>query len=382
MLNTATFEEALEAIFVKTDFPQTMRTFLLSQVPPITSLDVFASCVTTETLQATLLDPAGFGTLPEDQKLSVRGRVAAAWALARKRFDEVHTSEKPKDPQTESTIPSEKRLAIISSFQARYSLTLPPDMMPSERTLALAHNARRKRSAEPIPFSMVLSVKDGGGASTGYTPIAPGSSVLVMATGNSKKNHQWMHSIPHYMHTLEILLFAYVMASTQDEPGREWLHLDVALLYLAKLRKLERINSLSDPNIWSLIADCEAQTRIEWHDKNLSDPSLCLGDLITLSLEHDRFPDTSKFTPAKQTRKKVPVPPQRLAPIMAMLRRQAHRVRPTRNTHRNPVNTSAKNVNKITTVAVLTARREVLRETRIWRKTSVVEISEDNAHTV
>ena len=103
-----TFGEAIEAIFTKCDLPEMMRTFLLHQVPPIASLGVFAPCVSGEdTLQATILDPVGFGALPEDQKLSVRGRVAAAWSLTRKRFDEVHASDKSKDAHSETSITSE-----------------------------------------------------------------------------------------------------------------------------------------------------------------------------------------------------------------------------------------------------------------------------------
>ena len=296
-----TFDETIGSIFTKTDLPRMMRGFLLVQVPPIKSLGVFASCVSGEdALQEAILDPAGFGALPEDQKLPVRGRVAAAWSLARKRFGEVHASDKSKGAHPETSITSEKRLQIISNFQCRYGHSVPPDVLPSERTLALAHNARRRRSAEPIPFSLIMSVKDGDNSNTtGYAPVATGSAVLVVARTNQKKNHQWMHSIPHYMHTVEVLLLAYVMVSTLDGAGQEWLRLDVAHTYLAKLRKLERMNAVSGPNIWPHIAECETHTRNERHGKNLADPSLSLGDIIALSLEHDRFPDATKFPPSK-----------------------------------------------------------------------------------
>ena len=68
-----TFADAMWEIFAKTDLPKMTRTFLLSPDPPLESVDVFASCVSgLDTLEATLLNPAGFGALPEDQKLSVR----------------------------------------------------------------------------------------------------------------------------------------------------------------------------------------------------------------------------------------------------------------------------------------------------------------------
>ena len=163
---------------------------MLHQVPPIASLGVFASCVSGEAaLQATLLDPAGFGTLPEDQKLSVRGRVAAAWSLARKRFDEVHAPDKSNDTHSETSITREKRLQIIIiNYQRRYGHSVPTDVLPPERTLALAHNAWRKSSAGPIPFSLIMLVKDGDNSNTtGYTPAAPGSSILVVATTNQRR---------------------------------------------------------------------------------------------------------------------------------------------------------------------------------------------------
>ena len=140
----------------------------------------------------------------------------------------------------------------------------------------------------------------------GYTPVAPGIDVLVVSTRNQKKNHQRMHSTPHYMHAIEILLIAYAMVITLDEAGQEWLHLDVARLYLARLRKLERLDAVSDPIIWPHIAECETQARSDWRDRNLSDPSMSLGDIVALSLARDRFPDASKFIPARQPRIRGP----------------------------------------------------------------------------
>ena len=56
-------------------------------------------------------------------------------------------------------------------------------------------------------------------------------------------------------------MLAYAMVSNLEDAGQEWLHLDIAHLYLAKLRKLERMNAASDPNIWPHIAECGTHTR-------------------------------------------------------------------------------------------------------------------------
>ena len=62
------FGESLEAIFTKRDMPTTMRTFLIDQVPPVTTVDVLASGVSgPDTLEVALLDPAGFGDFPAGQ---------------------------------------------------------------------------------------------------------------------------------------------------------------------------------------------------------------------------------------------------------------------------------------------------------------------------
>ena len=173
--------------------------------------------------------------------------------------------------------------------------------MPSGRTLALAHSAWRKRSAEIIPFSMVMSVKDGDNSATGYLPIAPGSA-LAIQHAPTKKNHHWTHSIPHYVQTAELLMLAYTMVSTLGDAGSEWLHYDVARAYTARLRKIERLDALSDPNQWAAIAECEYSMRNDWHGRNLNDPSLSLTDLVSLSLENDKYPEASKFAPAKMPR--------------------------------------------------------------------------------
>ena len=101
-------------------------------------------------------------------------------------------------------------------------------------------------------------------------------------------------------------MLAYSMVRTIDDAGQEWWRLYIAHLYLAKLRKLERMGAVSDPNISPHIAECETHTRNEWRDKNLADPSLSLSDIIALSLEHDRFPDATKFTPSKMPRNRHP----------------------------------------------------------------------------
>ena len=58
-----------------------------------------------------------------------------------------------------------------------------------------------------------------------------------------------MHSIPHYLHTVEVSMLAYSMVRTIDDAGQEWWRLYIAHLYLAKLRKLERMDAVSDPNL-------------------------------------------------------------------------------------------------------------------------------------
>lgn len=94
---------------------------------------------------------------------------------------------------------------------------MPPDGRPSERTLALGRNAWRRRSAEHIHFSLFLSVKAGDNANTtGYTPVAPGGSLVIQQI-NPEKNQRLTHSIPHYLHAVEILTLSYAMVSTLDD---------------------------------------------------------------------------------------------------------------------------------------------------------------------
>ena len=259
-----------------------------------------------DTLEATLLGPAGFGNFPEGRKLSVSGRAAAAWSLARKRFDEDHTPER-KDTNSDASLTNEKRLLILSNFQQRYGHAMPPEDLPSDRTLALARNAWEKRPAEPIPFSMILSEKDGDAQSAGYLLVVPGSALAIHHTF-PKKNHQWTHSMPHYIQSVELLLVAYAMVSCLDEAGSEWMHCDVERAYLAKLnKKMERLDALSGPNQWAAIAECETAIRNDWHDRNVTDPALSLSDLLTLSIEHDRYPGASKFTPSRMPRWRAPM---------------------------------------------------------------------------
>ena len=150
-----------------------------------------------------------------------------------------------------------------------------------------------------------MSVKDGDNNTAGYLPITPGSTLAIQQT-SSRKNHHWAHSIPHYIQTVELLMLAYAMISTLGEAGSERIRYDVARLYVSRLREIERLNALSDPNFRSLIAECETSMRNEWHDRNLTDPSLRWSDMVTLSLERDKFPDASKVTPSRMPRYRAP----------------------------------------------------------------------------
>ena len=115
-----------------------------------------------------------------------------------------------------------------------------------------------------------------------------------------------MHPIPRYAQTVELLMIAYAMVITHGEAGDEWLHYDVARAYTARLGELERANALSDPGQWSGIAECETGMRNKRRDRDLTDPSLSLSDLATLSLEQDGRPEESKFAPAKMPRRRTP----------------------------------------------------------------------------
>ena len=99
---------------------------------------------------------------------------------------------------------------------------------------------------------------------------------------------------------------SYAMVITLGDAGAEWMHLDVALLYVARLRILGRMGSLSDPNIWPHIAECEAIARKDRHGRNLADPAISLCDLATLSLGNDKYPDASSSTPARKPRIRTP----------------------------------------------------------------------------
>ena len=77
------------------------------------------------------------------------------------------------------------------------------------------------------------------------------------------------------------------------------MHYDVARAYTARLGELGRANALSGPGQWSGIAACATGIRKARNDRYLTAPSLSLSDLATLSLDHDKYPEESKFTPGK-----------------------------------------------------------------------------------
>ena len=64
----------------------------------------------------------------------------------------------------------------------------------------------------------------------------------------------------------------------------------------------DRTFKRADPNLRSLIAECETSMRNERRDRNLADPALSLGDLVTISLGRDKYPVASKFTPSRLPR--------------------------------------------------------------------------------
>ena len=77
---------------------------------------------------------------------------------------------------------------------------------------------------------------------------------------------------------------ARTMARTLEEAGSSWMRYDVARLYDSRLREIERSDALSDPNMWSLVSECETSMLYERRGRNLTDHSLRICDLAALSL--------------------------------------------------------------------------------------------------
>ena len=291
------FDENMAGVLARAVVPQYIQTFLLQR--KLVSTELFANCLPDiSKVDDLILKPAGFddpNTASADDMLATRGQVCHAWNMARKLYEESEKSRSEDANAVPNSLSHDKRLQIFSEYQKRYSCTIPLEDTPSDRTLGTIFQLWKKRSCEPVPFPLVLSVRDAevSLSQAGYVPVA-GTGMFIQNV-QQRKNSNWMKSSQWYVHTVRLLLNSYVLVSCLDPEGGEWLHADVAANYLAKLQRHERINSISENNLWTEIVDAETTLRQLWHEKATADPTLNLTDVITLSLEAARYPEESRY---------------------------------------------------------------------------------------
>ena len=259
-----------------------------------------------------ILEPAGFSDptvlLPED-RLRCRGAVSSAWRLAEASFkNRKSPNNDEKGSLLDAPIDLDRRSRMLARFHDLYRFQIPATDQPSDRKLSIAHHLWEKRSFEFAPLSMVSAINDQDSPWMGATPkkIA-GADLLYQPSTTARKNDVRMKSPPCFAHTIRVLMYSYVLASSQDPDENQWISLSSALAWLEPLGKLVCLGSRSQDSLFARLSEVGSAARREWLAMSQRDPMQTLSDVILESLRNMRCPLPSEFTPkatAEQQRKR------------------------------------------------------------------------------
>ena len=282
---TAQLDAGLAELFERNKVPDFVAEFLLAQEPPIVSVKEFANAATTNAeVVDDILGPAGIDTIEPQHKLPAKAATRAAWREAKEIFDRSLATTSKTATTTTMVSPDEEidpdvRRRLVEEFSRRFGWKIPMEDQPSDVLLALTVSHHRRRAADFIALSKATPVNDGGDQTlTGPTQVA-GTGLFLMTTA-PKKAGDFSVSGATFVHAIRLLMYGYTLASRQDEKDAEWLPLEVAMLYIAFIDKLVRLDSKGNNTYRARIMETEQTVRKEWFRAAQENPGLTLGEII------------------------------------------------------------------------------------------------------
>ena len=280
--------------------PEFVQAFLLRQKPPINTVDLFANVASSSDEMHELITlPAGFldeNILPAEARLHCRGAVATAWRLAEASFKNKKSpnNEKPSGLLDEP-IDLDRRTRMLARFQDVYGFAIPVADQPSDRTLSIVHHLWMKRSMEFVPLSSVTAFSDQDSPWLLAPKKIAGTDLLYAPGASAEKSDIWMQSSPCFPHTVEVLMYSYVLASVQDPGDQQWLNLSAAFAWLDTIDYLVRLGSRSQDPLFARITEAESLARNEWLAEAQRGPLATLSDITHVVSLGFRYPVASEF---------------------------------------------------------------------------------------
>ena len=210
---------------------------------------------------------------------------------------------------TVETPPCENlRAVLLESFKSRYGHQLALENQPNDQTLALVVKMHARKAVDFISLAKVGSASDSHSIVTEplrlkETPFFIDPKYLNQGNDPRRRKNDYLSSSDSFVHSVRVLMYAYVLASARDAPGAEWCNLTAAHLHVAAVEHFARLDSRAGHFLHKRLLECEMSIRIEWTRVQQAQPTLSLTDIIHIvSQRHSVWPMEMEF--------RQPPPPQ------------------------------------------------------------------------
>ena len=100
--------------------------------------------------------------------------------------------------------------------------------------------------------------------------------------GLSRKGSDVHQSAICWINCVKILMYSYVLVSSNDPGGQEWCALDGVLSHLNQVESYARLDSKASGSLHGRLVEAESPIRHERHRVTQQDHAISLGDAIEL----------------------------------------------------------------------------------------------------
>ena len=160
-------------------------------------------------------------------------------------------------PRAPHFLAAANRMRTFKAYR-RYIDTPPLEDTPRGRAPGLRYGLWAKRPREAVPLDTVLLSSSEGGVSFAQSAYAhlPNTGVYLQ-NAQKCKTATWAKFPQRLVRAARLLRGDYTLASRLDAPGIDWGRKDVA-------QKRERLNSLSENDLWRGIVDASTELTNAW----------------------------------------------------------------------------------------------------------------------
>ena len=144
------------------------------------------------------------------------------------------------------------------------------------------YSHHKKKCADYVDLKKMMSLVDAGVKQ--YPKRITGTPFWYDEPGSSsRRGSDVHHSAICWVNCVKILMYTYVLVSSNDPDGEEWCTMDGALSHVNQVEAYARLDSKGFGSLHSRLVEAESSIRHEWHRVTQQDQSISLDDAVELS---------------------------------------------------------------------------------------------------